>query len=173
MNLPGRNPEAAAYLEDGGFSGSTSGLPHSNVPMDQLIETTIKRFSESTCGIAGKTEDPGACEKWTRLNHSLCVLKEYMDCKIGKVRHVRHIELGKTRIVKDSADVQSIVSTLISWVPKLYSDSQPLINISNGCPATPELINNVKTMYSRGKTAQDLFFLEESYLIQTLTRFQS
>ena len=68
------------------------------------------------------------------------------------------IELGKERIVKDSADVQSIVSTLISWVPNLYSDSQPLINISNGCPATPELINNVKTMYSRGEKAPDLFF---------------
>ena len=108
--------------------------------MDQLIETTINRFSKSTGGIAGKTEDLGACEKWTRLNHYLRVLKEYMDGKIGKLRHVRHIELGKKKIVKDSADVQSIVSTLISWVPNLYSDSQPLINISNGCPATPELI---------------------------------
>ena len=76
MNLPRRNPEAAAYLKDGGFSGSTSRLPHSNVPMDQLIETTINRFSKSTGGIAGKTEDPGACEKWTRLNHYLCVAQK-------------------------------------------------------------------------------------------------
>ena len=146
MNFPQRNPEAAAYLTVGGFSGSTSSPPHSNVPMNQLIEMTFNRFSKSMGGIAGKTEDLGACEKWTRLNHYLRVLKEYMDDKIGKVRYVRHIELGKKRIVKDSADIQSIVSTLISWVPNLYSDSQPLINISNGCQATPELINNVKTM---------------------------
>ena len=102
MNLPRRYPEAAAYLKDGGFSGSTSGLSHSNVPIVQLIETTINRFLKSTVGIAGKTEDPSACKKWTRLNHYLFVLKEYMDGKIGKVRQVRHIELGKKRIVKDS-----------------------------------------------------------------------
>ena len=62
-DLPRRNPEAAAYLEKGGFSGSLSGKPHSNIPMDQIVETTINGFSKSTGGIGGKTEDPAACEK--------------------------------------------------------------------------------------------------------------
>ena len=48
-------------------------------------------------------------------------------------------------------------SALELWVPNLYSDKQPLINISSGRPASNEMILNVKSTYSRGKTARDSF----------------
>ena len=159
IHLKRRNPAAAAYLENGGFSGSLTGNSHSNIPMDQIMETTINRFSKSTGGVVGKTEDPGACEKWARINHYLCALKEHMHKKVGKNRNFQHIELGKRRMEKDKTDVEAIVCIFKTWVPNIYSDTQPLINISKGSPATPQLLKNVKYMYSRGKTARDLFFL--------------
>ena len=107
--LPRRKPEAA-YRENGGFSGSLSGRPRSNILMDQIIETTINRFSKSTGGIGGKTEHPGACEKWTRLNYYLCALKKkHMDKKVRTIKHVQHVEFGRIRMEKDKADDESIV----------------------------------------------------------------
>ena len=114
IDLQQRNPEAYGYLESVGFTGSTSGLIHSNIPMDQMIETTINRFSKSTGGIEGKTEDPGACEKWARLNHYLCVLRDHMDRKLSRSRNCQHVELGERRMAKDKSDVESIVTTLNS-----------------------------------------------------------
>ena len=86
LRLPDKFPEADEYLRNGGFSGSLTGKCHSNIPMDQIIETTINRFSKSIGGIVGKTEDAAFCEKWGRLNPYLCALKDHMDKKIGKER---------------------------------------------------------------------------------------
>jgi len=58
---------------------------------------------------------------------------------------------------KDESDVESIVNTINSWIPKLYSKDQPLINLSNGKPASPEMILNVNTTYDRGVSERDLF----------------
>ena len=157
LDLKNRNVLAHNYLQEGGFTGSSTGLIHSNIPMDQTIETTINRFSKSTGGIQGKTEDEASCRKWVRLNHILCAVKEHMDKKIGKKKTInKHIELGARRMEKDESDVESIVNTINSWIPKLYSEDQPLINLSNGKPASPELILNVNTTYDRGVSERDL-----------------
>ena len=97
INLRSRNSEAYDYLLNGGFTGSLSGSNHSNIPCDQLIETTINRFSKSVDGILGKTEDVGACEKWVRLNQYMCALKEHLDKKVRRNTSWNgHVELGKT-----------------------------------------------------------------------------
>ena len=159
LQLPEKFPEAYAYLRQGGFSGSLSGKSHSNIPMDQMIECTINRFSKSVGGIVGKTEDEGACEKWTRLSPYLCVFKEHLDKKMGRQREDEyHVEFGKGRFAKDKRNAEAIINITEAWVPDLYSDKQPLINISNGSIASEELISNVKSMLRRGKEARDSFF---------------
>ena len=40
------NPNAYNYLNGGGFSGSLSGEKHTQIPMDQIIETTINRSNK-------------------------------------------------------------------------------------------------------------------------------
>ena len=84
IDLKMRNPTAYKYLENGGFCGSLSGNNFSNIPMDQVIEMTINRFSKTVGGLSGKTENIAASNKWTRLNHYMCALKEHMDETIGK-----------------------------------------------------------------------------------------
>ena len=63
------NPEAYKYLKDGGFSGSLTGLPHSRIPFDQIIEMTIDRSCKDIGGLTQNTNNPGATERWTRTNH--------------------------------------------------------------------------------------------------------
>ena len=35
--------EAYIFMQKGGFTGSLTGKPHSRIPMDQIIETTVSR----------------------------------------------------------------------------------------------------------------------------------
>ena len=52
----------------------------------------------------------------------------------------------------------SIIDVLDSWVPNIYSKDQPLINISNGKPAAPEIIANARSLQQRGEDARNAFF---------------
>ena len=61
----------------GGFTGSLTGKSYSRIPMDQVIETTINRWSKEVGGISGITENDGASERWIRINHFMSALKEH------------------------------------------------------------------------------------------------
>ena len=158
LDLKLRNPTAYRYLENGGFSGSLSGSIFSNIPMDQVIEMTINRFSKSVGGLSGKTENIGAADRWVRLNHYLCALKEHLDDKIRKNKTSVHAECGKRRIRKDEKDVRPVVAGLMSWVPNLYTPNQELHNITAGVPASDQLVSNAKTVRSRGEARREEFF---------------
>ena len=156
--LKKRNPAAYSYLEEGGFSGSLGIAKHSQLPMDQIIEMTINRFSKETGGLSGQTENKGASERWMRINHYIAALKQHLEAKVGKVNNSNHVEIGSKRMQEDEADVQRIVEGLNSWIPDLWSQQQPLVNISNGILATAEMTENVKSTKDRGKEARKQFF---------------
>ena len=42
-----------------------------------------------------------------------------------------------------------LLQMLVTWVPNLLEDNQPLINISTGEKASTNFIENVKTRYDR------------------------
>ena len=98
MNLKYDIPEPHKYLEEGGFSGSLTGIPHSRIPMDQFIEVTVNRFSKETWGLIRITENTGASERWMRINHYMCALKECLDRKIKRRKSTTHVELGERRM---------------------------------------------------------------------------
>ena len=55
--------KAYIFMLKGGFSGSLMGKPHSRIPMDQIIETTVNRWPKEVGGICGKTDNNGATER--------------------------------------------------------------------------------------------------------------
>ncbi len=163
--LKKRNSTAYSDLEEGGFSGSLSGTTHSQLPMDQIIEMTINTFSKETGGLSGQTENKGASERWMRINHYIAALKQHLEAKVRRSRNSSHAELGSKRMQKDEADVQRIVEGLNSWIPELWSPTQPLVNICNGVLATAEMIDNVKSTKSRGIEAKNKFL--ERFMLPT------
>jgi hypothetical protein len=153
-----RIPAAYQYLLDGGFSGSLSGEKHTKIPMDQIIEMTINRFSKEIGGLSGKTENVGASERWMRINHYLAALKQSLEQRTKVTSSYKHVELGAKRMKKDEDAVDRIVAGLLAWVPTLWSSSQPLINIATGIIAPSDMIRNVMTTKERGEQARREFF---------------
>ena len=92
-----------------------------------------------------------------RINHYIAALKQHLETKVRKAKSSSHAELGSKRMQKDEADVQRIVAGLNSWVPELWSQKQPLVNICNGVLATDEVIENVRSMKRRGVEARKQF----------------
>ena len=126
--------------------------------MDQFIEMTINRSSKETGFLAGKTENPGACARWTKINHFLVALKEHQNKILRKNRNERHIEVGEKRILKDESEVQMLLQMLEILVPNLWEDNEPLINISTGEKANTDFIENFKKRYDRGTVGMNEFF---------------
>ena len=78
-NLNTEFPEAYEYLKEGGFTALLSGSVHSQIPIDQIIETTINRLSKETGGLSGITENKGASERWF-----IAALREHLNVKFNK-----------------------------------------------------------------------------------------
>eukprot|EP00117_Sycon_ciliatum_P049027 scpid6314/ scgid34826/ len=69
LQLPTTNPEAAAFLESGGFVVQRSENPFAQVASDLAIEQTINRSSKTTGGIIGISLNPSAVQRWVMTAH--------------------------------------------------------------------------------------------------------
>ena len=54
--LEDKNIAAYKYLEQGGYSGSLTGKPHSSILFDSVIEITINRLCKDVDGLWGNTK---------------------------------------------------------------------------------------------------------------------
>ena len=117
--------------------------------MNQVIEMTINRSSKITLGLTVKTENPGACARWIKINRFLVVLREHQNKILRKNRNERHIYLGEKRILKDESEFQMLLQILETWVPNLWEHNQPLINISTEEKHSTDSIENFKTRYDQ------------------------
>ena len=75
------NEEAYIFMLKRGFTGPLTGKPHSRIPMDQIIETTVNSWSKEVRGICGLTDNDGTTERLIRVNHLLSVLKKHQEKK--------------------------------------------------------------------------------------------
>ena len=92
-----------------------------------------------------------------KINHFLVALKEHQNKILRKNRMERHIELGEKRILKGESEIQMLRQMLQTWVPNLWEDNQPHINISTGEKASANFIENFKTRYDWGTIGMNKF----------------
>ena len=178
--LETENEEAFMYMLKGGFTGSLTGKAHTKIPMDQIIETTINRWSKEVGGLSGITENDGASERWIRINHFMSALKEHQHRKIRKKKVQHHEDIGKTKKERDEKNVRCVLTCVRSWVPELWSDSQPMVNLSTGKVATESMKKEFKSSKQRGEEARHEFFKRITQISNTIrskkttmTAFQS
>ena len=153
LDLKERLPEAFDYLYNGGFSGSLTGQKFTMIPMDQMIEMSINRSSKEIAGLSGLTENLGASERWMRINHLLAALKQHLEERTQRGQLSKHAEVGIIRMKKDEEDVKRVVAGLWTWLPDLWEDNQPLVNICDGKFASDEMLRNVLNAKNVGENA--------------------
>ena len=95
LNIEKNAPHAHQYLATGGFTGSLSGQKLTMIPVDQMIEMTIKKQSSKVVGgLSVVTENKGASERRMRINHFLAASKQDLDLKIERGELSQHAEFS-------------------------------------------------------------------------------
>ena len=90
-----------ATLATSGFAGSLSGQKFTMIPMDLMIEITIKKSSKVLGGLSGLTES-------------------------GQLS--QHAEFRKIRVKLDEDHVERVVAGLKLLVPDMWKKERPLVN---------------------------------------------
>ena len=117
--------------------------------MDQIIETTINRFSKETGGLSEITANKGASERWVRINPYIAALREHLNVKLNKNKKT-YIEMGCFRKEKDEEDVKNIGLGISDWVPDISDPKQPIVKINDGSLATQDMVKNILNAEEKG-----------------------
>ena len=118
--------------------------------MDQIIETTINRFSKETGGLSEITANKGASERWVRINPSIAALREHLNVKLSKNKKTYDIEMGCFRKEKDEEDAKNIGLGILDWVPDISDPKQPIVKINDGSLATQDMVKSILNAEEKG-----------------------
>ena len=128
-------------MTNGGLNGFLTGTPHTKIPYDQIIETTINRQCKDVDSIERNRENLGTTERWARNSHLIAVLCKRTNKKIRKKTKQKYVDLGKPIMQRDERDVSNVKDCIETWLPSLWHPEQEITNIFSGCKATIERRN--------------------------------
>ena len=93
---------------------------------------TVNCASKDTGGLSGKTENAGASESWMQINHLMAALREKLDQETRKRTFSGHADLWRKKLLSDEQDVETLANCLFDWIPKIWENDQPIINVATG-----------------------------------------
>ena len=135
LNLPETHPEIHAYLLSGGFSTQIGcSNPFGCIPMDQAIEETINKDTQTSGGTRGFSTTKAAVQKFyvTADYRASCVrYLRQMTQSLGS--KFNHPDLSISRIKREEEDIKSIQEMFISVCTNPFVlDGLELCNLSTG-----------------------------------------
>ena len=146
-----------AHFMQGGFSVQLGGLnPFGKISVDQTIEETINKDTQTPGGTNGFSLKHDAVQKYY-LNaeySSICLrqLREMVGLGGSKLNHP---DLPPTRIIKDEADVQALVSLMDN--SPFREDQDNLVNLATAAMATTDIANDLVNSSKIGEAAYQEF----------------
>ena len=158
--LPVDNPEVYDYFMNGGFSvqiGQTN--PFGRIPVDQTIEETVNRDTQTAGGTKGFSLNPGAI---SRYYHTA----EYRTMYLRQMREMTGVggsqldqaDLHQPRIQKDEKDVRSLLDLIEnSWINPLSPDPSDIVNLSTGILAPEDITDDLLKARRVGEEAYQDF----------------
>jgi len=154
------HPEMYEYFMSGGFSVQIGAdNPFGKIPVDQTIEETINKDTQTSGGTRGFSLNPGAIRRYY-------VNAEYHSMFLHRLRAMlgtrsstsSHPDLQKKRIEKDESAVQSLTDLIQNSLINPYrSEEDSLVNISTGALAPADVEKDLFTAQSIGEKAYQKF----------------
>ena len=159
-NLHIEHPQVYEYMEQGGFSvqiGSSNSF--GRIPVDQTVEETVNKDTQTQGGTKGFSLNPGAVSRfYLTAEYRSSYLRQLKESVNITDTNSRHADLGHSRITRDEADIQSVMDMLENnWVDPFNSEDQDLVSISTGTLATAEVLKDLKDAEHIGRDAYEEF----------------
>ena len=158
--LPANHPEVHAHFLQGGFSvqlGSRN--PFGRIPVDQTIEETVNKDTQTSGGTKGFSLKTAAVYKYY-------LTSEYRSAYLRQLREMvgqgdsqfNHPDLQLPRIRRDEAGVQSIVDILDNcWLNPFSPDQCEFVSLSTATVAPPHVVNDLLDAHKIGEQAYQAF----------------
>ena len=154
------HPDVHVQLENGGFSVQLGRQnPFGRIPVDQTIEETVNKDTQTPGGTKGFSLKPDALSRYylTAEYRSTC-LKQIRELTDIKPPGVSHHDLESSRIRKDELAVQSLVDLMeTEWINPFSGDPKEMISLSTGTVAPSDVSTDLLTAKARGETAYKNF----------------
>ena len=163
INLKTTHPELHDYLMDGGFSTQIGGEnPFGCIPMDQTIEETINKDTQTPGGTRGFSMNKGAVAKhYITADYRASCVRQLRDFVNSHRLGIRHPDLSRPRILKDEEDIQSLIDMLQNlWQNPFARDLSDLCNLSTGAIPEDGLTSDVLSARVKGEEACSHFISE-------------
>ncbi|XP_078353848.1 uncharacterized protein LOC144638526 [Oculina patagonica] len=154
------HPDVHVQLENGGFSvqlGTQN--PFGRIPVDQTIEETVNKDTQTAGGTKGFSLKPAALSRYylTAEHRSTC-LKQIRELTDIRQPGISHHDLESSRIRKDEAAVQSILDLMENeWINPFSGEPTELISLSTATVAPADVATDLLTAKQVGETAYKHF----------------
>lgn len=149
------------FMQGQGFSVQlASSSPFARIPVDQAIEVTNNKDTQTPGGTKGFSLKPGAVSRYYLTSeYRSSYLRELRDIVgTNSSRHLNHPDLHLPRIKKDEADVRAFEDLIEnSWINPLSHDETELVNLSTGILAPPDVASDLLKAHQVGEEAYKEF----------------
>ncbi len=149
------------FMQGQGFSvqlGKSN--PFGRIPVDQTIEETINKDTQTPGGTKGFSLKPGAVSRhYMTSEYRSSYLRQLRDM-VGNnsSQHFSHPDLQLSRLRKDEADVNAFVDLMEnSWINPMSHDDRELVNLSTGILAPPDVVHDIGEAHAIGEQAYQTF----------------
>ena len=159
MKLPAEHPEVYEHLKNGGMSvqlGKTNTF--GRIPVDQTIEETANKDTQTPGGTKGFSLNPGAVSRYylTAEYRSIC-LRNLREMVHEKPPGVSHADLEPSRMRKDEESTQAVVDLLESTWVNPFSTQSELISISTASAPPADIKHDLIFARKKGEIAYEEF----------------
>ena len=114
-SLPDEHPEVHAFMEAGGFSLQISSVnPFRRIPVDQTVQETINKDTQTAGGTKGFSLKPGALQRYYMAAEFRTLFLRQLQEMVGYCQgNNGHADLQKSQIKKDEKDLQAMAKLLL------------------------------------------------------------
>ena len=129
------------------------------IPVDQAIEETVIKDTQTPGGAKGFSLKAGAVAKYyLTAEYRAEYLKALRIIKDKDSSKMSHPDTHMPRTKKDERDIQSVKDLLEnSWVNPMCPDEQDIVNLSTGTIATPDVKKDLHGAHQSGESQYHSF----------------
>ncbi|KAL7394540.1 hypothetical protein ABVT39_027571, partial [Epinephelus coioides] len=158
--LPVEHPEVYTQFMEGRFAVQIgTHNPFGHIPVDQTIEETVSRDTQTPGGTKGFSLKKRAVTKYYLTSeYRSRYPRQLRDMTGENDSNFAHPDIQLPRIRKDEVDVQSLVQLMeSSWINPFSPDYEELVSLSTGMAAPPDVANDLIGAPKIGEDAYEDF----------------
>ena len=156
-SLKEKHPEVYNIFCNGGFSVQLADQnPFGRIPVDQTIEMTINKDTQTAGGTTKFSKKSGAVSRfYLTAEYRSGFLANLRDITNTSRSSLNHSDLQRPRIEKDETNVSTIVELFNNWINPF--EENDLVCISTATTAPADIMEDLLNAYNIGKKAYEQF----------------